>query len=202
MNYSLLVQAGSRKAALEEISCAYNFFLTDRIGLGTAPIDRNPQIEVLVLLAAVLAAPSRSAAVRLHQRTFVERFDTESYSDFSAKRSNFIGLVLFCIDAKFARIFNIRWRALDEIYKIYMLLHSGNPIEKPFFCTAQASIFQEIFVTNFGIFSQNFKQHRQNFAIFATICAATSPNFVRTSEVRKVKEKMSRILPEFAEFEL
>ena len=103
MNYSLLVQAGSRKATLEEISCACNFFLTDRIGLGTAPIDRNPQIEVLVLLAAVLAAPSRSAAVRLHQRTLVERFDTESYSDFSAKRSNFIGLVLFCIDAKFCK---------------------------------------------------------------------------------------------------
>ena len=54
MNYSLLVQAGSRKATLEEISCACNFFLTDRIGLGTAPIDRNPQIVVLVLLAAVL----------------------------------------------------------------------------------------------------------------------------------------------------
>ena len=31
----------------------------------------------------------------------VERFDTEPFSDFSAKRANFIRLVLFCIDAKF-----------------------------------------------------------------------------------------------------
>ena len=33
--------------------------------------------------------------------TLVERFDIEPYSDFSAKLSNFRGLVLFCIDAKF-----------------------------------------------------------------------------------------------------
>ena len=72
----------------------------------------------LLILAAVLAAPSRSAAVRLQQWALVERFDTESYSDFSAQRSNFIGLVLFCIDAKFCKK-NIRWKALDEIYKIY-----------------------------------------------------------------------------------
>ena len=31
-----------------------------------------------------------------------ERFDTEPYSGFSAKWSNFVGLVLFCIDAKFS----------------------------------------------------------------------------------------------------
>ena len=63
--------------------------------------------------------------------TLVERFDIESYSDFSAKLSNCIGLVLFCIDAKFCnKIFvgisylfekniekrDIRWKALDEIY--------------------------------------------------------------------------------------
>ena len=99
-------------------------------------------------------------------RALVERFDIEPYSDFSAKRANFRGLVLCCIDAKFCKkifvgklltrstrfacfctaqtsIFqqkfvklfgisgnilkeNLRWKALDEIYKIYMLLHRSD----------------------------------------------------------------------------
>ena len=33
----------------------------------------------------------------------VERFDIEPFPDFSAKRANFTGLVLFCIDAKFCK---------------------------------------------------------------------------------------------------
>ena len=37
-------------------------------------------------------------------RTLVERFDIAPYSDFSAKWSNFIGLVLFCIDTKLCKI--------------------------------------------------------------------------------------------------
>ena len=36
-------------------------------------------------------------------RALVERFDIEPFSDFSAKWANFIGLVLFCIDAKFCK---------------------------------------------------------------------------------------------------
>ena len=39
--------------------------------------------------------------------------------------ANFERLVLGCIEAKFCK-FNIRWRALDEIYKIYMLLHRSD----------------------------------------------------------------------------
>ena len=35
--------------------------------------------------------------------TLVERFDTEPLADSSAKWANFIGLVLFCIDAKFCK---------------------------------------------------------------------------------------------------
>ena len=35
--------------------------------------------------------------------SLVERFDIEPHSDFSAKLSNFRGLVLFCIDAKFCK---------------------------------------------------------------------------------------------------
>ena len=37
---------------------------------------------------------------------------------------NFKRLVLGCIDADFFKyLVHIRWKALDEIYKIYMLLH-------------------------------------------------------------------------------
>ena len=35
------------------------------------------------------------------------------------------GLVLGCIDADFLQV-NMRWKALDEIYKIYMLLHRSD----------------------------------------------------------------------------
>ena len=45
---------------------------------------------------------------------------------------------------------NIRWKALDEIYKIYMLLHRSD------------LNISEIFVKNFRIFWQNL----QNFVIF------------------------------------
>ena len=46
------------------------------------------------------AAP-RDAAAADAAAGLVERFDIEPYSDFSTKWANFIGLVLFCIDAKF-----------------------------------------------------------------------------------------------------
>ena len=40
---------------------------------------------------------------------------------------NFKRLVLGCIDADFLlHVVNIRWKALDEIYKIYMLLHRSD----------------------------------------------------------------------------
>ena len=36
-------------------------------------------------------------------------------------------LVLGCIEAEFCKqIVNTRWEALDEIYKIYVLLHSSD----------------------------------------------------------------------------
>ena len=56
-----------------------------------------------------------------------ERFDIEPSSDFSAKSmklSNFIGLVLLYRRQILQE--NIRWKALDEIYKIYMILHRSN----------------------------------------------------------------------------
>ena len=51
---------------------------------------------------ALLQAKWRSRrGAELPPASLLERFDIESYSDFSAKWSNFIGLVLFCVDAKF-----------------------------------------------------------------------------------------------------
>ena len=36
-------------------------------------------------------------------------------------------LVLGCIEANICKIFlNIRWKALDEIYKVYLLLHRSD----------------------------------------------------------------------------
>ena len=55
----------------------------------------------------------------------VERFDIELFSDFSAKWANFIGLVLFLYRRQILQE-NIRWKALDEIYKICMLLHRSD----------------------------------------------------------------------------
>ena len=53
---------------------------------------------------APVRIPSRTALIASTALlTLVERFDIEPYSDFSAKLSNFRGLVLFCIDAKFCK---------------------------------------------------------------------------------------------------
>ena len=45
-----------------------------------------------------------------------------------------------------------------------------------------------MFVANFGNCSQNFKKHRQIFAIFATICAATSLTIDHQENVGKKRE--------------
>ena len=73
----------------------------------------------------------------------VQRFDIEPYSDFSARLSNFIGLVLFCIDAKFCK-------------KTFVGKLLTRSTRFTCFCTAQTSIFQKIFVKLFRIFWQNF----------------------------------------------
>ena len=62
----------------------------------------------------------------------VERFGVEPFSDFSAKRANFIGLVLFCIDAKFCK-------------KIFVGKLLTRSTRFTCFCTAQTSIFQKCF---------------------------------------------------------
>ena len=60
----------------------------------------------------------------------MERFDIESYSDFSAKSSNFRGLVLRCIKADFC----------DQIL---ISQHFARSRRYAILCTAQISKFQQ-----------------------------------------------------------
>ena len=91
---------------------------------------------------------ARRPSARPPRGTFVERFDIEPFSDFSAKWANFIGLVLFCVDAKFYK-------------KIFVGKLLTRSTRFTCFCTAQTSIFQKHFVKLFRIFPNIF---RQNFA--------------------------------------
>ena len=59
------------------------------------------------------------ALLRQARVALVERFDIEPFSDFSAKWANFIGLVLFCIDAKFCKkirvgMMDFRWKHIGK----------------------------------------------------------------------------------------
>ena len=81
--------------------------------------------------------PARTRTGRV--RPLVERFDVEPFSDFSAKWANFIGLALFCIDAKF-------WK---KIFDGKLLTKSTR---FTCFCTAQTSIFQKNYVKLFPHF--------------------------------------------------
>ena len=71
--------------------------------------------------------------------TLVERFDIEPFSDFSSKWSNFIRLVLCCIDAKICK-------------KIFVGKLLTRSTRFTCFCTAQTSIFQKMFVKLFSHF--------------------------------------------------
>ena len=90
--------------------------------------------------------------------SLVERFDIEPFSDFSAKRANFIGLVLFCIDAKFC----------NKICVGKLLTRSTR---FTCFCTPQTSIFQKIFVKLFRIFWQFFAKTRYFWILFIDFCS-------------------------------
>ena len=54
-----------------------------------------------VALPRVQVAAGEELGPVLGRVALVERYDTVSFSDFSAKLSNFRGLVLFCIEADF-----------------------------------------------------------------------------------------------------
>jgi len=99
---------------------------------------------------------SGSTSRKTSSTLLVERFDIELLSDFSAKWSNFVGLVLFCIDAKFSKkiikIF-VTTRS-TEIYKMYMLLHRSD-------LNISATC-----VKLFRIFRQSFPPKRRYFLTF------------------------------------
>ena len=87
-----------------------------------------------------------------------------------------------------AKIMKIEWLVLGCIEaeickKIFVGKLLTRSTRFTCFCTAQTSIFQQIFVTNFWIFSQFFKQHRQNCSMFVPIRAETSPIFVGISQI-------------------
>ena len=84
-------------------------------------------------------AASIAHAVILIAHPFLVR-----YSDFSAKLSNFRGLVLFRIDAKFCK-------------KIFVGKLLTRSTRFTCFCTAQTSIFQKLFIKFFRIFGQKLK---------------------------------------------
>ena len=73
--------------------------------------------------------------------TLVEKFDTELFSDFSAKSSNFRRLVLSCINADFC----VQGLILQRFSKSTRLPH---------LCTARNSKSSQIFVKLFHIFAE------------------------------------------------
>ena len=87
-----------------------------------------------------------------------EWFDIEFYSDFSSKWSNFIRLVLCCIDAKFCK-------------KIFVGKLLTRSTRFTCFCTAQTSIFQKMFVNFFRIFWQTFVKFRYFWNLFTDFCS-------------------------------
>ena len=94
----------------------------------------------------------------------------QSYSDFSAKWSNSIGLVLFCIDAKFCK----------KIFVGKLLMRSTRCSS---FCTAQTSIFQQNFVKLSRIFRQNFEKFWCFRVILIEFCSEFHENL---SEFRRI----------------
>ena len=104
---------------------------------------------------------------RRRVRGLVERFDTELFSDFSAKSSNFRRLVLSCINADFC----VQILILQRFSKSTRLSH---------LCTARNSKSSQIFVKLFHIFAEIsakiaiFQQFSSN---FASISMKFSQNF-------------------------
>ena len=69
---------------------------------------------------------------------------------------------------------NTRWKALDEIYKIYMLLHRSD-------LNISANFRHEFLRIDY--FSQFFKHRRQNCSMIVPIRAETSPIFFGISQI-------------------
>ena len=93
-------------------------------------------------------------------RSLVEKFDTELFSDFSAKPSNFRRLVLSCINADFC-------------VQILILQRFSRSTRFSHLCTARNSKSSQIFVKLFHMFAGIYAK----IAIFKTIFIEFCTNF-------------------------
>ena len=97
-------------------------------------------------------------------RTLVEKFDTELFSDFSAKSSNFRRLVLSCINADFC-------------VQILILQRFSRSTRFSHLCTARNSKSSQIFVKLFHIFAEIYVKIAIFSAIFIEFCTNFNENF-------------------------
>ena len=72
------------------------------------------------------AEPAMPPAAHPNARSLVERFDSEPYCDFSAKIMTKLHRARSLLYRRQILQENMRWKTLDEIYKIYMLLHRSD----------------------------------------------------------------------------
>merc|ERR1711965_28036 len=99
--------------------------------------------------------------------TLVEKFDTELFSDFSTKSSNFRRLVLSCINAEFC-------------VQILILQRFSRSTRFSHLCTARNSKSSKLFVRLFHIFAEIYVKiaiFQQVSSNFAQISMRISQNF-------------------------
>ena len=119
-------------------------------------------------LLLALADADASGAVDAAEVRLVKRFDTEAFSDFSGKSSNFRRLVLGCMDSYDS-----------ESRRIFQ--HFSRSTRFVFLRTAPNSEFLQNFITNFVNFSQPIKKKQQILTIFIADFAETRLNFAGIS---------------------
>ena len=108
-------------------------FLTKALTVDIVNLDNGIALELARRSDWETVGLQRQWAIRCpvaHRQTLVKKFDTESFSDFSAKSSNFPGLVLCCINA-------------DLCDQILIFQHFSRSTRFAILCTAQISNFSE-----------------------------------------------------------
>ena len=96
--------------------------------------------------------------------SLVEKFDTELFSDFSAKSSNFRRLVLSCINADFC-------------VQILILQRFSRSTRFSHLCTARHSKSSQIFIKLFHIFAEIYVKIAIFSAIVIEFCTHFNENF-------------------------
>ena len=139
----------------------------------TSPGDRCPPADPS---GAYLRGDRRvrGSAPEVRQRTWTERY---LLGGRVAKLEFFVEFCKFLVGSfsavskrKFARKYSLEssWRDLQD-------LHAFAPLRPQYLSKFSSRIFE--------IFSQFFRQHRQNCSMFVPIRAETSPNFVGISQI-------------------